>query len=77
MLGLMLLGLVLAAVLVWPRRDQVRLALCRPDCRGLCPTCGVDRNRLECACRTEEPDPRLAPLLEIRRKLGRDGPGKG
>ncbi|MCI5780069.1 MAG: DUF177 domain-containing protein [Lentisphaeria bacterium] len=23
---------------------------CRPDCRGLCPVCGADRNTQECAC---------------------------
>jgi len=55
-------------------REQVHLnlplkPLCRPDCRGLCPTCGVDRNRLECACAGEEVDPRLAPLLLIKDKL--------
>ena len=43
--------------------------LCRPDCRGLCPTCGADRNRLECGCRSEEVDDRLAPLLELKNKL--------
>jgi uncharacterized protein len=34
-------------------RDAVILALplnplCRPDCKGLCPTCGADRNDVEC-----------------------------
>ena len=24
--------------------------LCRPDCRGLCPTCGANRNAVPCAC---------------------------
>jgi uncharacterized protein len=24
--------------------------LCRPDCRGLCPQCGSDRNRGPCSC---------------------------
>lgn len=24
--------------------------LCRPDCAGLCPTCGVDRNLTPCSC---------------------------
>jgi uncharacterized protein len=28
--------------------------LCRPDCAGLCPSCGVDRNITRCAC--EAPD---------------------
>lgn len=55
-------------------REQVYLnlpqkPLCRPDCRGLCPTCGADRNRLECGCRSEEIDDRLAPLLELKNKL--------
>ena len=25
-------------------------ALCRPDCKGLCPTCGTDLNTGECDC---------------------------
>ena len=25
-------------------------ALCRPDCRGICPTCGIDRNVGTCSC---------------------------
>jgi len=36
--------------------------LCRPDCAGLCPTCGVDRNREQCDCRAELADPRWAAL---------------
>lgn len=27
--------------------------LCRPDCLGLCPTCGADRNAGPCACQTK------------------------
>jgi uncharacterized protein len=27
------------------------IVLCREDCRGLCPTCGVNWNRETCACR--------------------------
>jgi uncharacterized protein len=26
------------------------LPLCRPDCKGLCPTCGTDLNVSSCAC---------------------------
>jgi len=26
-------------------------AYCRPDCKGLCPQCGVDRNKIECSCK--------------------------
>ena len=36
-------------------------ALCREDCRGLCPTCGVDRNTTPCAC-TPAGDDRWAGL---------------
>lgn len=56
-------------------REQVFLAvplrrLCREDCRGLCPTCGANRNATACACKIEEPeDPRLAPL---RKLFGKD-----
>jgi uncharacterized protein len=36
--------------------------LCRPDCAGLCPTCGADRNDGDCGCPTVRPDPRWAGL---------------
>ena len=35
--------------------------LCRPDCLGLCPRCGGDRNLGECACGPDL-DPRWAAL---------------
>lgn len=35
--------------------------LCRPDCAGLCPICGANRNQVACACQSE-PDPRWAGL---------------
>ncbi|MGH7358395.1 MAG: YceD family protein [Candidatus Rokuibacteriota bacterium] len=41
--------------------------LCRPDCRGLCPVCGGNRNVTECRCETRGPDPRLAPLEALKR----------
>lgn len=42
--------------------------LCRPDCKGICPVCGKNRNEDECACSTEEGDPRLAPLRDLHIK---------
>ncbi|MBQ3059939.1 MAG: DUF177 domain-containing protein [Desulfovibrio sp.] len=44
--------------------------LCRPDCRGLCPQCGTNRNNGDCTCSADEGDPRLAVLrnLKIRRQ---------
>lgn len=49
--------------------EQVQLELpmkplCRPDCLGLCPTCGADRNAGPCDCR-EEGDARLAKLKSL------------
>jgi uncharacterized protein len=36
--------------------------LCRDDCAGLCPVCGIDRNRAECSCDTTVRDERWAGL---------------
>lgn len=44
-------------------------ALCREDCRGLCPICGENQNRASCACSTEREDPRLQPLRDLQRRL--------
>ncbi|MGE0871600.1 MAG: DUF177 domain-containing protein [Kofleriaceae bacterium] len=39
--------------------------LCREDCKGLCPQCGIDRNTATCQC--EKPiDPRLAALKGLK-----------
>ena len=43
--------------------NRPQKVVCRDDCAGLCPTCGVNRNRIKCNCRTDDIDPRLAPLL--------------
>ena len=42
-------------------------SLCRPDCKGLCPTCGADLNEGPCSCE-QEIDPRLAPLKALLHK---------
>ncbi len=39
--------------------------LCRPDCAGLCPNCGGNRNLGECQCQEEEIDPRWATLQQL------------
>lgn len=46
-----------------------RYALCRPDCRGLCPRCGQDLNAGSCGCATQ-PDPRWAALAALKEKPG-------
>jgi uncharacterized protein len=43
-------------------------ALCREDCRGLCPHCGTDLNRGTCTCKTERINPRLAALARLKPK---------
>lgn len=40
-------------------------ALCTPDCKGLCPHCGVDRNLESCQCGEGEVDERLAALRAL------------
>lgn len=55
--------------------EQVALNLplkvvCREGCLGLCPTCGANRNDLQCGCADEAIDPRLAPLAEMKKRLG-------
>ena len=49
--------------------------LCRPDCRGLCPSCGADLNELRgagCACGRLETDPRWAALAALKGRLDGD-----
>jgi uncharacterized protein len=51
-------------------REQFVLAvpyapLCREDCKGLCPQCGIDRNTGTCSC-APPIDPRLAPLKGLK-----------
>jgi uncharacterized protein len=43
--------------------------VCRPDCAGLCPVCGIDRNTATCGCTVATPDPRWAGLEAIRDQL--------
>jgi uncharacterized protein len=59
-------------------RDAVLLELppaplCRPDCRGLCPTCGADRNLEPCRCEPGRDDRWAA--LDVLRVPAEAGPG--
>lgn len=36
--------------------------LCSDACKGLCPTCGTNRNEQDCACASDRIDPRLEAL---------------
>jgi DUF177 domain-containing protein len=55
-------------------REQVLLALpmkvlCRVDCKGLCPICGINLNSGTCTCSREEFNPHMDVLLEIKKQL--------
>jgi uncharacterized protein len=52
-------------------REQFFLALpmkplCQEDCRGLCPVCGINRNRETCTCETTWVDPRMEALKRFK-----------
>lgn len=58
-------------------REQVLLELdvprlCRDDCVGLCPVCGIDRNTTTCDCDTSVRDERWSALEALRGELGDD-----
>jgi uncharacterized protein len=53
-------------------REQVLLSLpvrtlCKPDCKGLCPRCGADRNSQACSCAGN--DPRWEALAGLRGRI--------
>ena len=55
-------------------REQVLLSLpvrtlCKPDCKGLCPRCGVNRNRQACSCDAGPGDPRWETLAGLRGRI--------
>ncbi|MGZ4792104.1 MAG: YceD family protein [Ilumatobacteraceae bacterium] len=49
--------------------DSPLAPLCRPDCAGLCPTCGIDRNTSTCDCDASVVDPRWDALSQLRANL--------
>jgi uncharacterized protein len=46
-----------SAVLAFPQAP-----VCRDDCKGLCPSCGIDRNTGTCECADDNIDPRWEGL---------------
>lgn len=40
-------------------------ALCKEECKGLCPKCGTNLNETSCGCVTKTVDPRLEVLLGL------------
>jgi uncharacterized protein len=63
-------GLLLEDVI----REQLLLAvplkaICREDCKGLCPQCGKNLNQEPCSCSAALQDPRWSALKDLRSKL--------
>ena len=55
-------------------REQVLLSLpartlCKPDCKGLCPRCGANRNTQPCSCEEGPKDPRWEALTGLRSRI--------
>jgi uncharacterized protein len=55
-------------------REQVLLSLpvrslCKPECKGLCPRCGANRNLQPCSCDVGPSDPRWEALAGLRSKI--------
>lgn len=58
-------------------RDSIAEAVpasivCRDDCAGLCPSCGVNRNEATCDCTVDTTDPRWDALKGLAERLGRE-----
>jgi uncharacterized protein len=43
--------------------------LCKPECSGLCPTCGENLNMRKCSCPPAEPE---SPFIALADLLGKD-----
>jgi len=56
---------------ILPRVEEVIFSeiplnpLCNPNCRGLCPECGANKNLADCSCQPEDIDPRWAKLKKL------------
>lgn len=55
-------------------REQVLLALpmkvlCKVDCKGLCPVCGINLNTGACSCPQQDFSPHMDVLAEIKKRM--------
>jgi uncharacterized protein len=61
-------GIVLEDIVL----EQIVLALpmqkvCKPDCKGICPNCGQNRNQAACSCQAKPVDNRWAALESLKK----------
>jgi uncharacterized protein len=61
--GIELADAVREQVLLWLPMSR----LCRPDCRGICPVCGGNRNSAACNCRAAAADERWSALRDLKK----------
>ena len=52
-------------------REQVLLQIpmqrvCQPECKGICPLCGANRNEVSCQCEAHSGDDRWRALESVR-----------
>jgi uncharacterized protein len=60
--GLQLSEVITEQILLWlPMRW-----ICSEDCKGICPACGGNRNRVVCGCQPEKADDRWSALRNYR-----------
>ena len=61
--------------------DLPYVVLCRPDCKGLCPTCGANLNDGPCGCAQKgadvDPMSPFAALAALKLQMGEDSEGAG
>ena len=58
-------------------RDEIFLRmpskiLCKEECKGLCPKCGINLNTGSCQCGKKEVDPRLQILGQLLNEMSED-----
>ncbi|MDA2928370.1 DUF177 domain-containing protein [Acidobacteria bacterium AH-259-O06] len=46
--------------------------VCQEACKGLCDQCGADLNEGNCNCQRRSVDPRLAVLLDVKKRLSKE-----
>ena len=62
-----ILDLEEAARQAWVSARSIQ-ALCKSDCAGLCPECGLNLNQTSCSC-TPAPDERWGRLRELAQEM--------